>query len=1477
MESKKKRKLDKVYPVITYDTETRTFDRLFKEESLNEMKDVVRKKLGFSDAVPLALSQMRDGKFVDLEDDDDFEAFYSSAYASSAAKVKVIAGGNHHRVDTPVINVVESLSAKRKRKKKRKSGVDAQASPPIEESSPSGVFAGNTAMLDGPPPAKKRRVSFVEPPSQSVPGHGVHSEKTNRRASMGNLGHSFTALELPVEETLPAEIVGVTQMVNPEEQPKKKRKKKSRNRDSVTEEQAPTEGLPSIPSVPLVESVKESRSAEDAEDVEKLLNKKSKKRSRSSVVEEAVGQPSKSVGESSSSLSVATSPGASSTQPGSADSVVPIRPSKKSKAKHTDTNVESVVAIPAVTPARKTKKTIDVVSIETAKPLEVLSTPAALPKASKKVDDAQTQKESKKAGKRKSIVEVVIEVDQNRSSVASNSAKTTAATATSQPVDAAENAEESDSATLPDKILADNIVAPPTNTTERKSKKAKKTADIRKESEVSSKSPAETTGKTAEVDVDKISSAAPAGKTPRKKSKKNAKEGSAAGDVTQEMAKDSESIVSLKSLQAATQSAVAAILARNALTPARAGVKSTSVPPAAMAAISLTPKSTSVPPAAMVAVPLTPKASAEAATPTYPNDSVPHIHSNTVTSAIASHKVSKTPSTCPICKEAPTHARSRCSVIKSGIRAMRKRIAELQQDISDDVGEERSNIIVELQGYIDKKTRKPKTPETLTVETYVTPAKPPNVPTPDSIPAAKATLPPPTPAPPTSSKSTAVERKNIAPPTSLSFDANFLSFGDISSYTDKDLEALIRGPTVRVADVRLPDSSDDDDEDEDDDQETNDNMLELDEDIPEGKPLRRSVRNDDYPDSSDEDEDEDEDEAPRVVRPFPSIPSVNSVAAVLLDKSEPTSRPGSVDEGNVSFKDANAPTSSPEVDEMGDTAVQEAYALDLAPFDLDSPSTSKESTSEEEDANSEVAPNTPVAVEQSQDTQAISQPNVLEATATSRMQMIQENQLTTQSTTLERATTIVKSTTLETLAIDTTHQTSPVQPVMATSQSTIEREVTTVVSQVQTVQESQPMVQTSVIDRPTTPVLSQVPDVDPIEPSENPNPEPPRPSPIISDAEDIPPVHSTPKVEIAYRTRSQRKLPALVTPAAVITPRKESQNSVNGTNDLQMTTRKTRSLTRISELPIPPNPSVRVIQAATPKGRQPAAGKRNEGQEEDGEEEPGATQALANTASNNRKTPAAKTPAKNAAKPMTRATKTSAKSALKATVKVPAKTPAINGTPANANSVTSVPTSPADADAHAQANGSLASWAVLQDSSQLEHETPGMLDELQSSPVSHPLTSPPFTQRFQSQKAVIPDVNGSSQDPLFLFSETQQSFPYSQYPNIVPSGADVFSPNESDDEEEVEAAIVDAPLVPRRPANTFRSLTEIASQPTLFTPTLRPAVFNANDKVTNLYGRTGKDGDSEESDTDSDSEAEEKAQASHIPKSRQAGSLGRRG
>lgn len=77
-------------PRITYQCSGRTFDRLFKEKSLDQMKNVVRKKLGLHQDDTVELERWRSGKKIDLEDDDDFEAFKDYIKTNYHATISVI-------------------------------------------------------------------------------------------------------------------------------------------------------------------------------------------------------------------------------------------------------------------------------------------------------------------------------------------------------------------------------------------------------------------------------------------------------------------------------------------------------------------------------------------------------------------------------------------------------------------------------------------------------------------------------------------------------------------------------------------------------------------------------------------------------------------------------------------------------------------------------------------------------------------------------------------------------------------------------------------------------------------------------------------------------------------------------------------------------------------------------------------------------------------------------------------------------------------------------------------------------------------------------------------------------------------------------------------------------------------------------------------------------------------------------------------
>ncbi|KAJ7178327.1 hypothetical protein C8R43DRAFT_972993 [Mycena crocata] len=134
--------------------------------------------------------------------------------------------------------------------------------------------------------------------------------------------------------------------------------------------------------------------------------------------------------------------------------------------------------------------------------------------------------------------------------------------------------------------------------------------------------------------------------------------------------------------------------------------------------------------------------------------------------------------------------------------------------------------------------------------------------------------------------------------------------------------------------------------------------------------------------------------------------------------------------------------------------------------------------------------------------------------------------------------------------------------------------------------------------------------------------------------------------------------------------------------------------------------------------------------------------------------------------------------------------------------------------------------------------------------------------------------NDKEEAPLFFPAESQVPFPYSQW-NSIPEDVSPDSPKESEDEEDEEEVAASIKSSQRPSVGSYRRLTDIASQPALFsvTPPLRvaaaPATFprgKAKDKRAELYGALPQDDDDS---SDSDSSGGELP--SHIPKSRRAG------
>jgi hypothetical protein len=190
-----------------------------------------------------------------------------------------------------------------------------------------------------------------------------------------------------------------------------------------------------------------------------------------------------------------------------------------------------------------------------------------------------------------------------------------------------------------------------------------------------------------------------------------------------------------------------------------------------------------------------------------------------------------------------------------------------------------------------------------------------------------------------------------------------------------------------------------------------------------------------------------------------------------------------------------------------------------------------------------------------------------------------------------------------------------------------------------------------------------------------------------------------------------------------------------------------------------------------------------------------------------------------------------------------------------------------------------------------------MVDELQSDTEPIPFSLKPQFQRksaaFGRKQSVsrLKQAIQASEDhgkgkakaktPLFIPSESQTTFPYSQYQT---QGSDPVVSDSEEEEEEVRATVVKKPPASQPQPTRYRKLSDFASKASmLFTPTiLRQSTgllqntmsvpTKRKDRLNQLYGvmrvKNGGDESDDDSDKGSDSDAEK---ISHIPKSRKAG------
>ncbi|KDQ57776.1 hypothetical protein JAAARDRAFT_275314 [Jaapia argillacea MUCL 33604] len=171
----KKRNLAQDPPRITYHTPDRIFERLFKENSLDELKTTARRKLGLSADHPIQLSQLRDEKTIELEDDDDFDAFRVFSKSTSSMQIRVTIA------DGPSKEAEVSGAPKHK-----VHFTDTSKQAPAISFQPQPKAGTSTQMISTEPVKKKRKVSVaaeVAPLSTAPSPKETEKPKSKRVAS----------------------------------------------------------------------------------------------------------------------------------------------------------------------------------------------------------------------------------------------------------------------------------------------------------------------------------------------------------------------------------------------------------------------------------------------------------------------------------------------------------------------------------------------------------------------------------------------------------------------------------------------------------------------------------------------------------------------------------------------------------------------------------------------------------------------------------------------------------------------------------------------------------------------------------------------------------------------------------------------------------------------------------------------------------------------------------------------------------------------------------------------------------------------------------------------------------------------------------------------------------------------------------------------------------------------------------------------
>ncbi|TFK54095.1 hypothetical protein OE88DRAFT_1151618 [Heliocybe sulcata] len=264
----------------------RIFERLFKEGSLEETKGTVRGKLGLPVHTPISLTQLREGKAIELEDDDDFESFQILTKSASSVEIRVTVGDGPRtqalRLPDEPTDETSGLQKPRKRRKNKKKDIsrslshlptpsitsekshdDRAVAPPVNLGASTSLavppFVPNTAdePVDEQPKKKKQKrdhqsttdVQHFGDSSTLTPA-GVGEGKAGRKKQKSEAAKAIkSAAATPIAgpstpaaiSAKPKSAVGVPAMAEEEAAPPKKKGRKSKQQ--AVEEPPPPDAV----------------------------------------------------------------------------------------------------------------------------------------------------------------------------------------------------------------------------------------------------------------------------------------------------------------------------------------------------------------------------------------------------------------------------------------------------------------------------------------------------------------------------------------------------------------------------------------------------------------------------------------------------------------------------------------------------------------------------------------------------------------------------------------------------------------------------------------------------------------------------------------------------------------------------------------------------------------------------------------------------------------------------------------------------------------------------------------------------------------------------------------------------------------------------------------------------------------------------------------------------------------------------------